>query len=68
MNTTKRNILMFITNYIEEHGYSPSFREVGEAVGLLSTSSIHHHLTALKKSGYITFIERSPRTIRILKV
>lgn len=67
MGHTKKNILAFIKKYIKENEYPPTFEEIGEAVGLLSRSTVHAHLHSLKKKGYISFIDGSPRTIRVLK-
>lgn len=44
-------ILDFIERTVETHGYPPSVREIAEAVGLASTSAVHHHLTKLEKDG-----------------
>ncbi|HEX9270108.1 MAG TPA: transcriptional repressor LexA [Candidatus Limnocylindria bacterium] len=44
-------ILTYIRETIEEHGYPPSVREIAEAVGLASTSAVHHHLTKLEREG-----------------
>ena len=44
-------ILAFIREAIAERGYPPSVREIAEAVGLASTSAVHHHLTKLEKDG-----------------
>ncbi|MDO8563242.1 MAG: transcriptional repressor LexA [Candidatus Limnocylindria bacterium] len=44
-------ILEFIERTVETHGYPPSVREIAEAVGLASTSAVHHHLTKLEKDG-----------------
>lgn len=67
MRETKRNILAFIKEYIQENEYPPTFDEIGEAVGLLSKSTVHTHMHGLKAKGYITFIDGSSRTIRVLK-
>ncbi|MGD6898632.1 LexA family protein [Bacillus infantis] len=68
MRETKKKILTFIAAYIEEHGYSPTYREIMEGVGLYSSSTVSRHVTDLREKGYITFEEARPRTIRIMKV
>lgn len=63
----RQNILNYIIEYMTEYGYSPSVREIGEAVGLKSTSSVHTHLTRMFKEGTIetdTGIG-TPRAIRV---
>ena len=67
MGTTKQKIMKFIQGYIEEHNYAPTQREIGEAVGLASTSTTNGHLSDLKKAGYIDYTPGFPRTIRVLK-
>lgn len=50
--TTKQaEILDFLTEYITQNGHGPSIREICDAVGLRSTSTVHYHLRALKKLG-----------------
>jgi repressor LexA len=49
----KDKILAFLRSFIAEHGYSPTVREIAEAVGL-STSGTYHHLEALRAEGAIT--------------
>ncbi len=44
-------ILDYIRETVDERGYPPSVREIAEAVGLASTSAVHHHLTKLEKDG-----------------
>lgn len=60
-------ILDSIIGYVKEHGYSPSVREIGEMVGLKSTSSVQTHLKKMMDSGMLeTDAEFStPRAIRI---
>ena len=56
-------IVAFISDYVLRNGYSPAFREVGEAVGLHSPSSISKYLHRLAEEGRVFFDESRPRTI-----
>lgn len=58
-------ILEFLTAYIEENGYAPSIREIGQAVGLKSTATVHYHLSELKRLGKIEMDELKKRTISL---
>ena len=49
----KRKILDVIAATIRARGYPPSVREIAKAVGLASTSAVHHHLMALEREGYL---------------
>jgi len=60
-------ILEYIEAHIKEHGYSPSVREIGEAVGLASSSTVQGHLDRLEKQGKIARVKILPRTIRVLE-
>lgn len=60
---TQQRILDYIHNYIEVNGYSPSVREIGQAVDLKSTSTVHGHLTRLEKKGLLHRKSMKPRTI-----
>lgn len=56
----------FIRNEVREKGYPPSVREIGEAVGLASSSTVHGHLERLEKKGFIRRDPTKPRAIEIL--
>ena len=58
-------IFEFLSTYIEENGYAPSIREIGEAVGLKSTATVHYHLSELKHLGKIEMDEQRKRTITL---
>ena len=58
-------ILSYIKKRIDEKGYPPSIREICKAVGLSSTSSVHAHLAAIEKKGYI---KRDPEKTRAILV
>ena len=62
----QREILEYIKEMILKKGYPPAVREICEAVHLKSTSSVHSHLEALEKNGYIRRDPTKPRTIEIL--
>ena len=49
----RKDMLQAIIGYIEQHGYPPTTREIGEMVGLKSTSSVHAHLQRLLREGKI---------------
>jgi repressor LexA len=59
-------ILEFIKEEIRKKGYPPAVREIGEAVGLLSSSTVHGHLQTLEDKGYIRRDPTKPRAIEIL--
>ncbi|MEJ7721032.1 MAG: helix-turn-helix domain-containing protein [Ilumatobacteraceae bacterium] len=49
----QREILDFIELQMRDHGYPPSVREIGEAVGLTSPSTVHSHLNTLERLGHL---------------
>jgi repressor LexA len=60
----QRRILDVIRAFTADHGYPPSVREIGELVGLSSSSTIHAHLKALEKRGLISRDPTKPRALR----
>ena len=66
LTSKQEQILKIIKESILEKGYPPSVREMCTAVGLSSTSSVHAHLEALAKKGYIKKDPSKPRTIEIM--
>lgn len=63
MTERQQAILDFIRDY--PHQYPPTVREIGEGVGLSSSSTVHHHLTELVNKGYIERRPNSPRCIAL---
>ncbi len=61
----RRKILEYIAHTVEGRGYPPSVREIADAVGLASTSAVHHHLTALEREGYLERGAHSSRALRL---
>ena len=55
----QRGILDFIETNMRDRGYPPSVREIGEAVGLSSSATVHNHLATLQKLGYLPATQRS---------
>lgn len=64
---TQQRILDYIENYIEVNGYPPSVREIGQAVDLKSTSTVHGHLNRLEKKGLLHREAMKPRTIDVTR-
>ncbi|HVA44460.1 MAG TPA: transcriptional repressor LexA [Acidimicrobiales bacterium] len=61
----RRQILDFISAELRERGYPPSVREIGEAVGLTSSSTVHAHLATLQRQGYLRRDPSKPRAIEV---
>ena len=62
----QEDILAFIKEEVRKKGYPPSVREIGEAVGLASSSTVHGHLATLENKGLIRRDPTKPRAIEIL--
>jgi repressor LexA len=58
----RRRIVQVIGESVQRNGYAPSMREIGEAVGLASTSSVAYQLSVLEKEGHLSRAARRPRT------
>ena len=65
ISARQRQILELILRTVGERGYPPSVREIGEAVGLNSPSTVHSHLSALVKGGYLRRDPSKPRAIEV---
>ncbi|KAF4326164.1 hypothetical protein G195_000015 [Phytophthora kernoviae 00238/432] len=66
ISSRQQAILEFIRNEVRLKGYPPSVREIGEAVGLASSSTVHGHLDRLEKKGLIRRDPTKPRAIELL--
>ena len=62
----QRQTLQFISEAVAKRGYPPSVREIGTALGLTSSSTVHSHLQALQRKGYLRIDPTKPRAIEIL--
>src|SRR5713226_3223446 len=63
----QREILTFVQRYADAHGYPPSVREIGQALGLTSSSTVHSHLAALERKGYLRRDPSKPRALEVLR-
>jgi repressor LexA len=68
LNLTKRQreIFDFIKRYSSEHGYPPTVRDIGKAIGLTSSSTVHAHLANLEKLGLLRRDPTKPRALELL--
>lgn len=67
LNKREKAILKFIEKQLGINGYPPSVREIGKAVGLRSTATVHGYLAKLQEKGYIKKEEQKGRTLKLLK-
>jgi repressor LexA len=65
LSDRQRRILEFIDAQVRERGFPPSVREIGAAVGLTSTSTVHTHLRALERKGYLRRDPTKPRAMEL---
>ncbi len=67
LTEVQSNILEAIVSYRREKGYNPTMREVGEAVGLSSTSSVSYQLSQLRELGFLSKADAGQRAMEVLK-
>jgi repressor LexA len=61
----QQEIWSFLTEYVDSHGYPPTVREIGEAVGLASPSTVHAHLANLERAGLLKRDPTKPRALEL---
>ena len=61
----QQEIWTFLTEYVDRHGYPPTVREIGEAVGLASPSTVHAHLANLERAGLLRRDPTKPRALEL---
>ena len=66
LTTRQQEIWQFLVEYVDEHGYPPTVREIGDAVGLASPSTVHAHLANLERAGLLRRDPTKPRAIALL--
>ena len=62
----QQEIWDFLVDYVDRHGYPPTVREIGEAVGLASPSTVHAHLANLERAGLLKRDPTKPRALELL--
>jgi repressor LexA len=66
LTTRQQEIIDFIRRYGAEHGYPPTVRDIGKAVGLASSSTVHQHLANLEQRGLLRRDPSKPRALELL--
>jgi len=67
LSDRQRQVLDYIREMVAQRGYPPSVREIGEAIGLSSPSTVHSHLSTLVKAGLLRRDPTKPRAIEVLE-
>jgi repressor LexA len=65
LSKRQSEIYDFVLEYVDDHGYPPTVREIGEAVGLASPSTVHAHLANLERAGYLRRDPTKPRALEV---
>src|SRR5438552_2167369 len=70
MTLTKRQkeVLDFLVNFVNKHGYSPSFEEIARALRLTSLATVHKHITTLERKGFIRRGYNQSRSIEVTQL
>lgn len=66
LTARQREIWNFLVEYVDRHGYPPTVREIGEAVGLASPSTVHAHLANLERAGLLRRDPTKPRALELV--
>jgi repressor LexA len=66
LTARQREIWSFVLDYSDRHGYPPTVREIGEAVGLASPSTVHAHLANLERAGLLRRDPTKPRALDLV--
>ena len=64
----QKQVYDFLAQFVDEHGYSPSFEEIGEGLGLSSLATVHKHISTLEKKGFIRRGYNQSRSIEIVQL
>ena len=66
LTARQQEILDFVTKHLDRHGYPPTVREIGTAIGLTSSSTVHAHLANLERGGYLRRDPTKPRAMELV--
>ncbi len=66
LTARQQEIWQFLVGYVDRHGYPPTVREIGEAVGLASPSTVHAHLANLERAGLLRRDPTKPRALELV--
>jgi repressor LexA len=66
LTTRQQEIWQFLAEYVDAHGYPPTVREIGDAVGLASPSTVHAHLANLERAGLLKRDPTKPRALELV--
>jgi repressor LexA len=61
----QQEVLLWISGYIDTHGYSPTIRQIGHAFGW-TTNGVVCHLRPMRKKGYVSWVDGEARTLRVI--
>ena len=67
LTSRQQEIFEYVTGYVDKHGYPPTVREIGDAVGLASPSTVHAHLANLERAGYLKRDPTKPRALELVR-
>ena len=67
LSSRQQEILAYVNAHVDEHGYPPTVREIGQAVGLTSPSTVHAHLEKLERAGLIRRDATKPRALEVIE-
>ena len=64
--TKERQIIEFITQFIQRYGYAPTLKEIGAALGMNSPATVHEHIDRLRQKGFIKKLDGTARGLEIV--
>lgn len=68
MTKRQKEILDFIQDFFKKYGYSPTFREIGDSLGISSSATVHAHIENLRNKGYLKSDHNKGRSIELVRI